>query len=98
MQRHTTHYSPASVPSVPNRKQRTGTPGAHTLPPSWEPKNRTLKRLAGLIGIRPAAIRAQYLQPFAAIATARAFMYRNWDTAFRWSVVDDWAGVRAVTG
>jgi hypothetical protein len=95
MQRHTTHYSPSSVPPVPNRKQRTGTSGAHTLPPSWQPKETTLDRLAGRLGTSPAAIRAQYLRPFAAIATARAFMYGNWDTAFKRAVVDDWAGVRA---
>ncbi len=95
MQRHNTHYSPSSVPPVPNRKRRTGTPGAHTLPPSWQPKENTLDRLAGLLNTSPAVILALYLRPFAAIATARAFMYRNWDTAFKRAVVDDWTGVRA---
>ncbi len=98
MQPETTNHTFLSVPTVPNRKRRTGTPGAHTLPPSWQPKDSTLGRLAARLRVAPEAILRDYLRPFAEVVRARAFMYRNWDTAFTRSVVYDWAGVRAVAG
>lgn len=98
MQPQTTNHASLSVPTVPNRKRRTRTPGAHTLPPSWQPKDSTLERLAARLQTAPEAILRDYLRPFAEVVRARAFMYRNWDTAFTRSVVYDWAGVRAVAG
>lgn len=82
------------IASTPNSKQRTGTPGAHPLPTGWEPKGRTVARLARRLGVSGEEVVRQYLDGFKRIAIGRGFMYRDWDTAFAFCVRKDWAEVR----
>jgi hypothetical protein len=69
------------IPSAPHSKNRIGTPGAHTMPDGWSPKNRTLAKLAKELGVTADEVAEQYVKPFIVKATSDCFMYRNWDTA-----------------
>lgn len=90
-----------SIPStltstLPNSKQRTGTPGAHVLPPNWHPKRRTVTRWAKRLGVPERQVVQQYLSDFKRAAVERLLMYRNWDTAFANSIRNDWFNVRTI--
>ena len=82
--------------TLPNSKTRTGTPGAHPIPPAWLPKVRTAKRLASELGITSAVLLEQYLEAFRLICRRRSFLYRQWETAFSNCVRKDWCGIRGV--
>ncbi len=82
-------------PTTPKSKHRTGTPGAHTLPRSWQPKQRTIIRLADELGETPSDLSRLYLSGFTKIATERSFQYRKWDVAFSNCVRNDWLEIRS---
>lgn len=88
---------PITILAAPNSKQRTGTPGAHPLPSTWEPKRRTARRLAKELGISERDLLDRTLAPFREIAYARAFLYRDWDIAFSNCVRKAWIGQDAAT-
>jgi len=84
--------NPITIVATPNSKQRTGTPGAHPLPSTWEPKKRTVQRLAKELGVSESALLESTLAPFREIANERSFLYRDWERAFSNCVRKAWIG------
>lgn len=83
-------------PTIPKSKRRIGTPGAHTLPQTWHPKQRTIIRLADELGKTPGDLTKLYLCGFIETATERGYQYRKWDVAFSNCVRNDWLQIRSV--
>lgn len=85
--------NPITINATPNSKQRTGTPGAHPMPPMWMPKRRTVKRLANELGVSEDALLDHFLDYFREVAMARDFLYRDWERAFSNCVRKVWPGL-----
>lgn len=59
----------------------------------WMPKGHTVKRLAHELGVTEDALLDHFLDYFRDVATARGFLYRDWERAFSNCVRKGWPGL-----